>query len=179
MQPKSIWTGFSIEPGVKVAGLALALSILVLQFFTLSAIKNSNPEILRGISLRVQRHLELVSAGSKPAAFRESELLQGYLAGLRKDGVAAHSAEKQRIEAIAANLSEVDALLSVYKPKGDGQAFQQRQQEFEAFSTAWRNRAGSILGIYLLGGNLPTEPLAFPEAFSAEIARQEKARGIL
>jgi hypothetical protein len=120
----------------------------------------------------------LVSAGSKPAAFRESELLQGYLAGLRKDGVGAHAAEKQRIETIAANLSEIDALLSVYKPKGNRQAFQQRQQEFEAFSTAWRNRAGSILGMYLLGGNLPTEPLAFPEMFSAEIALQEKASGI-
>ena len=178
MQPKSIWTGIDIAPGMKIAGIVLALCVLVLQFFTLSAINNSNPEVLRGISLRIQRHLELVSAKSEPAAFRESELLQGYLAGLRKDGVAAHAAEKQRIEAIAANLSEIDALLSVYKPKGDGQVFQQRQQEFEAFSTAWRNRAGSILGMYLLGGNLPTEPLAFPEAFSAEIARQEKASGI-
>lgn len=155
-----------------------ALLALFLQLVTLSAVRKSEPDILQGISVRIQRHVELTSAGGTPLAYRDSALLQGYLAGLRKNGVAAHAAEKQRIEAITANLSEIDALLSVYKPKGDRELFAQRRREFESYSTAWKSRAGSILGIYLLGGNLPTEPLSFPETFRAAVADQESASGI-
>lgn len=175
---KTLLSPFRATSIAKFVAPIAALLALFLQLVTLSAVRKSEPDILQGISIRIQRHVEFISAGGTPPAYRDSALLQGYLAGLRKDGVAAHAAEKQRIESISANLSEIDALLSVYKPKGDRQLFEQRQREFESYSSAWRNRAGSILGIYLLGGNLPTEPISFPETFRAAVADQEDASGI-
>lgn len=148
------------------------LVLVGLQVLILQSTKATSPDVYRQITLRLTEHDRLVAEWKADKRTPESAFLATFLAGIRHDGFALHAAEKQRLNSIAENLQQISGLLQVYKPKRSADEFEKARGDYEKFSAAWADREDSILGLYLLGGELPREPLSFPLTLRAMLASE-------
>jgi len=157
---------------MRVLAMVGWLILVVLQVLNLQATKATLPDVYRQITLRLTEHDRLIAEWKVDKRTPESAFLETFLAGIRHDGFAFHTAEKQRLNSIAENLQQISGLLQVYKPQRSADEFEKARGDFEKFSAAWTDREQSILGLYLLGGELPREPLSFPISFRAMLASE-------
>lgn len=149
---------------MKIAASLAWVVVVVLQLLTLHSLREETPEIGREISLKLEQHDQLIPTPRNQPPVADSELLQSFLSGIRRDGFIAHAAEKRKIDSLSANFQEISALLDVYVAEESPDEVRQARREFHAFAAAWQVRENSILGLYLVGGDLPSEPLVLPQS---------------
>lgn len=153
--------------------LAAFLVVVGLQWFTIQKIDGAKPEVLEKIALNIRRHDQLLEKLKVEQGAANKDSLRLFLERIRRDGFADHVEEKRTLDLIAANLQETSALLDVYSAKNQD-SFRQASRDFQSYSLLWQQRASSIFGIYLLGGELPREPLVFPESIRDAVYRESK-----
>lgn len=121
--------------------------------------------------LRAELRRQLGSALPAEAA---NGLLPGYLALIRRDGVPAHAAFKQRLDRIAANDSALAALLGAHGAAARTAAFAPQAEAFRDYASAWRDRWNSLTELLMAGGSYPVlepvPPAALFEVLQAELA---------
>lgn len=120
--------------------------------------------------LRSELHRQLAGATAADAA----GLLPAYLALIRRDGVPAHAATKQRLDRIAANDAALTALLVAHGPAAKTADFGTQAEAFRDYASAWRDRWNSLTELLMAGGSYPVMEPA-PPASMLEMLRAELA----
>lgn len=154
--------------------LAVAAFLVVagLQWFTIQKVDGAKPEVLEKVALNIKRHDQLLAELRVEQGAADKDALRLFLERIRRDGFADHVKEKRILDLIVANLQETSALLDVYSARNNRDAFRQASRDFQAYSLLWQQRFNSIFGIYLLGGELPREPLVFPVSIRDAVSEE-------
>ena len=154
--------------------VAAFLVVVGLQWLTIQKVDGAKPEILQKIALNIKRHDQLLAELKVEQDAADKDSLRLFLERIRRDGFADHVKEKRTLDLIAANLQETSALLDVYSAKNNQDSFRQASRDFQSYSLLWQQRASSVFGIYLLGGELPREPLVFPESIRGAVSKENE-----
>jgi len=111
---------------------------------------------------------------SEPFTEKDSDILESYLAKIRRDGVAKHADMKQRLDQLAENNTAIVTLIKAYSPNAKTPVFTMEADKFRNYASAWRDRWNSVMEIFMAGGNYAAAGVPFPnnflEAVQAEIA---------
>jgi hypothetical protein len=103
----------------------------------------------------------------------DADVLASYLADIRRDGVARHSATKLEIDDLMNTNTTILALLAKYSPYVQTATFRASAERFREYALAARDRWQSLLEIFMAGGSLPASappfPVEFPEALQVEM----------
>ena len=105
----------------------------------------------------------------------DADLLETYLASIRKDGAAKHATTTHAIDALANNNIAIVTLLERYVPRARTPAFQAAAGQFRDYATEFRDRWQSVFETFMAGGNLPAASAAFPTSFAAALAAERSA----
>jgi 23S rRNA U2552 (ribose-2'-O)-methylase RlmE/FtsJ len=105
---------------------------------------------------------------------KDSDILESFLAKIRRDGVAKHADMKQRLDTLAENNAATVTLIKAYSPRAKTPAFIAEGDKFRNYASAWRDRWNSVMELFMAGGNYATAgvpfPAGFPPAVEAELA---------
>ena len=105
---------------------------------------------------------------------KDAEILESYLAKIRRDGVPKHADMKQRLDQLAQNNTAIVTLTDAYSPQAMTPAFTAESDKFRNYASAWQDRWNSVMEVFMAGGNYAASavprPTGFPEAVKAEIA---------
>ncbi len=113
------------------------------------------------------------------APFDESnaEVLEAYLAKIRRDGVAKNAQMKRLLDELEENNAAVATLLTAYAPHARRAEFIAESQAFRNYARAWRERWNSVMDVYMSGGSFPAPGVPFPTHFAAAVRAEIDAAG--
>jgi hypothetical protein len=104
-------------------------------------------------------------------AFVESgnEVLESYLAKIRRDGVAKNAEMKQQLDQLAENNTAIVTLIKAYAPHARTPAFTAEGDKFRNYASAWRDRWNSVMELFMAGGTYAASAVPFPKDFPAAV----------
>jgi hypothetical protein len=144
-----------------------------------TALRESRAQLVAGdlqpIAALLQEDQALIQELQRePFTEVDSDILESYLAKLRRDGIAKHTDMKQRLDQLAENNTAIVTLIKAYVPRAQNSAFTLQADKFRNYAAAWRDRWNSVMELFMAGGNYPASsapfPSGFPQAVQAEIA---------
>ena len=86
----------------------------------------------------------------------EGQILNAYLALIRKDGVPKHSDFKSQIDPLVNNNTAIVALVTRFADHGGSPDFRAAAHQYTDYATALRDRWQSVFELFMAGGNLPS-----------------------
>jgi hypothetical protein len=165
--------------GLLVVALVVALGALSLWFYQRAQLQEVRARVVVGelqpiAALLKEDRAILKELQADPFAEKDSEILESYLAKIRRDGVPKHADMKQKLDALAENNTAIVTLIKAYAPSAKTPAFVAEGDKFRNYASAWRDRWNSVMELFMAGGNYAASgvpfPLGFPTAVEAEIA---------
>jgi hypothetical protein len=114
----------------------------------------------------------LAGLRSEDSSETSSDVLEAYLAKIRRNGVPAHAQMKRRIDRLVQNNVGVLALLNVYVRQAGNDAVESQIDGFRSYATALSDRWNSVMEIYMAGGNYARENFPYPEEIVAAVDRE-------
>jgi hypothetical protein len=106
---------------------------------------------------------------SEPFTEKDSDILESYLAKIRRDGVAKHADMKQRLDTLAENNTAIVTLVKAYAPHAQTTAFTPQGDKFRNYASAWRDRWNSVMELFMAGGNYAASGVPFPSGLPAAV----------
>ena len=95
----------------------------------------------------------------------QRDLLESYLAKIRRDGVAKHADMKQRLDQLAESNTAIVTLIKAYAPQAKTADFSVEADKFRNYAIAWRDRWNSVMELFMAGGNYAASEVPFPKGF--------------
>jgi hypothetical protein len=162
-----------------VIALAVALAAAAAWYQASTALNASRARLLatelQPLAALLQEDQALIQELQRdPFTEVDSDILESYLAKLRRDGVAKHADMRLRLDQLAENNTAIVTLIKAYAPRAQTAAFSAQADKFRNYAAAWRDRWNSVMELFMAGGNYPASsapfPSGFPQAVQAEIA---------
>lgn len=106
-------------------------------------------------ALLIQNQALIKELQAEPFAEKETGILVGYLAKIRRDGLPKHAALKQRLERLADNHVAIVTLMTAYAPRARTPGVVIATEKFRKGAALWRERWNKTMELFMAGGNMP------------------------
>jgi hypothetical protein len=150
-----------------VAALLVAMAAGVAAYRSAAALDASRAAVVKGllepaVALIEQNQGLLQALQAAQPAGQAAGVLEAYLAQVRRDGVPAHAASRQRLEQIAQNNVAITTLLTAYGPHARTPALLRDVERFREHAAAWQSRWGSVMEVFMAGGTYASADVPYP-----------------
>ena len=154
-------------PLLLVAAALLAMVALAMAYRHAAALEASRATAVKGllepaVALIEQNQGLLKALQTAQPAGQALGVLEAYLAHVRRDGVPAHVASRQRLEQIAQNNVAITTLLTAYGAHARTPALQREAERFREHAAAWQSRWGAVMEVFMAGGSFASPEVPFP-----------------
>jgi len=95
-------------------------------------------------------------------ADKGGDVLESYLAKIRREGVPANAGSRQLLDQVAVNNVAIVTLLTAYGPHARTPALQREVDRFREHAASWQRRWGSVMEVFMAGGTFAAPLAAFP-----------------
>lgn len=132
-----------------------------------SAIEESRTRVVQAllqsaVALLDENQVLLKEGQAGQPVDKGGDVLEAYLAKIRRDGVPAHSQSRQRLDRIAHNNVAIVTLMTAYGPYARTPALQREMDRFREHVASWQGRWVTVMEVFMVGGTYATAPIAFP-----------------
>jgi hypothetical protein len=174
MATRNMWLTAGIVSLLVISGSALAYTswrasetmharLVASTLVPSAALLADNEVIIRNISKRLE-------------VTHDAQILESYLALIRRDGLAKHADIKQQLDVLAENNAAIAALAGVYVTERDDAVMRAENEKFKRYAIAWRDRWNSVMELFMAGGNFPPAGVPMPMSMGQAVRAELDAR---